>query len=251
MYFIYDIIKRKKERKDFFYMEEEYWTTEHAKRMEENLDDAQLIWDTLEKTQQAHEKGGIYFKTTKRLLETYRSLRFDTVNEKMLKVVESADNFSRAESVDLAVSLDNILSMPEIYAYYSKEIDRFVTSSIPVTMGLFVHVVDAGIKILSFAERKEKEIKYSEILKALYVDEEMNPDELFKKFKTNRSTFYRKKDEAITALSIIIFGPLGNRHPTLLFDDNILKKKYGRFLHMADAMDTICGLAEVTEKYEK
>ena len=232
-------------------MDEEYWTTEHADLIEENMDEVQRILDVLDKVQEAHEKGGLYYKTTKKLLETYRSLRFDTVNEKMLKVVESADEFLRYEDVNLAVTLDNILSMPEIYAYYSKEIDRFITSSIPVTMGLLVHIVDAGIKILSFTERKEKEIKYSEILKALYVDEELPPEDLFKKFHTNRSTFYRKKDEAITALSIIIFGPLGNRHPTLLFDDNILKKKYGRFLHMADTMDTICDLAEITQKYDK
>ena len=232
-------------------MNEEYWTIEHADKINETIDEAQTILDTLDKAQEAHEKGGVYFKTTKKLLETYRALRFDTVNEKMLKVVESADSFSRGEAASLSVTLDNILSMPEIYAYYSKEIDRFVTSSIPVTMGLFVHIIDAGIKIMSFSERKETELKYSDILKALYVNEEKSPEELFKGFHTNRSTFYRKKDEAITALSIIIFGPLGNRHPSVLFDDNKLKKKYGRFLYMVDTMDTICGLAEVTEKYEE
>lgn len=231
-------------------MEQEYWTSEHADKIEENMEEVQRILDTLDKAQEAHEKGGLYFKTTKKLLEAYRSLRFDTVNEKMLKVVESADSFSRSEDVGMAVTLDNILSMPEIYAYYSKEVDKFVTSSIPVTMGLFVHIVDSGIKILSFMERKDKELKYSEILKALYIHEEKTPEELFKEFHTNRSTFYRKKDEAITALSIIIFGPIGSRHPTSLFDDNKLKKKYRRFLEMADTMDVICGMAEVTEAYE-
>jgi hypothetical protein len=141
----------------------------------------------------------------------------------MLKTVEAADEFSRYENENLAVTLDNILSMPEVYAYYSKELDRFLTSSLPVTMGLFVHIVDSGIKILSFMERKDKELRYSELLKAIYVDEEKPPEDLFKDFHTNRSTFYRKKDEAITALSIIIFGPLGGRHPSSLYEDNKLR----------------------------
>lgn len=231
-------------------MDQEYWTNEHADKIEENMEEVQRILDVLEKAQEAHEKGGLYFKTTKKLLEVYRPLRFDTVNEKMMKVVESSDTFSRYGDVGLAVTLDNILSMPEVYAYYSKEVDRFMSSSTPVTMGLFVHIIDTGIKILSFTERKDKELKYSEILKALYVNEEKTPEELFKEFHTNRSTFYRKKDEAITALSIIIFGPLGNRHPTSMFEDNKLVKKYGRFVEMADNMDMICGLAELTEEIE-
>ena len=232
-------------------MDEEYWTTEHAEKIEENFEEAQKILDALEALEEAHKKGGVYFRTTKKLLEAYRALRFDIVNEKMLKTAEAIDSFSRDDNVGLAVALDNILSMPEIYAYYSKEIERFMTSSIPVTMGLFVHVIDMGIRIMAHAERNEEGLKYSDILKALYVNEEKNNEELYKELHTNRSTLYRKKDEAITALSIIIFGPLGNRHPTSLFEDNTLIKKYERFLEMADNMDAICGLMDVTEKYRK
>lgn len=228
-------------------MNEEYWTIEHAEKIEENMEEAEKILSVLNEMEAAHEKGGIYYRTTKKLLEAYRSLRFDTVNEKMLKVVETADVFDKD---NMLVTLDNILSMPDVYEYYSKEVDRFVSSSIPVTMGLFVHVVDTGIRILSFTERKDSDIKYSEMLKAIYVDEEQEPEALFKQFHTNRSTFYRKKDEAITALSIIIFGPFGGRHPSLIIDDNKFSKKFAKFLDMATNMDLISDLADITERYE-
>ena len=229
-------------------MEQEYWTSEHADAIEENLDEAQRIYDALESAQAEHERGGIFFKTTKRLLEVYRVLRFDAVHEKMLQTVESIGDDTQQ---DMFVMLDNILSMPEIYAYYTKEVQKFTRSSVPITMGLMVHAVDAGLRMLSFIERdKQDGLKYSEILKALYVDEQKDPHTLVDQFHTNWATFYRKKNEAITALSIIIFGPLGNRHPSSLFDDNKLKKKYGRFVEWSDKIDLICDLAEVTERYE-
>lgn len=229
-------------------MEQEYWTIEHAERIEDKVDEAQRIYEALELAQTEHERGGTFFKTTKRLLETYRPLRFDAINEKMLRTVESVDSFDPESN--LLIALDAILSMPEIYEYYSKEVRHFVSSSIPITMGLFVHMVDAGIRILSFVERnKENELKYSEILKAVYIDEEKDPHALVTQFNTNWATFYRKKNEAITALSIIIFGPLGGRHPSTIFDDNKLTKKYGHFVEMADKIDLICDLASVTEKH--
>ena len=230
-------------------MDQEYWTSEHADAIEENLDEAQRILNALELAQTEHERGGIFFNTTKRLLETYRALRFDAINEKMLKTVEAIGDHD--DSTGMQVMLDNILAMPEIYAYYSQEVKKFAESSIPATMGLFVHAVDAGIKMLAFIERdKTGDIKYSDLLKALYVDIEKDPHTLVDEFHTNWATFYRKKNEAITALSIIIFGPLGNRHPSSLFDDNKLKKKYGRFVDWADRIDLICGLAEVTMAHE-
>ena len=47
-------------------MEQEYWTSEHADKIEENMEEDQRILDTLDKAQEAHEKGGLYFKTTKK-----------------------------------------------------------------------------------------------------------------------------------------------------------------------------------------
>ena len=228
----------------------EYWEKGHAIALANNLEEAQAIFDALEKTQAAHEKGGVFFNTTKRLLEVYRSLRFDAVHEKILKTAESIDGYSA--DLNSAAMLDNILAMPEIYAYYSREIKHFTETSIPVTMGLFVHAVDAGLKMLAFTERdKVNDLKYADILKALYVDEQKDPHTLVDQFHTTWATFYRKKNEAITALSIIIFGPLGNRHPSSVFNDNSLQKKYGRFMEWSDKIDLICGLAEVTEKYER
>ena len=233
-------------------MDQEFWTSEHADMIEDNFDEAQRILDVLNQAQEEHEKGGLYFKTTKKLLEVYRPLRFDAVNEKVMKTVESIDAYEEKEEKDFFIALDNILSMPGIYDYYSKEIGRFVTSSSPVTMGLFVHIIDAGIRLLSFTERNDdNELKYSDILKASYIDEKKDPHSLVEQLHTNWATFYRKKNEAITALSIIIFGPIGGRHPSSLYDDNQLKKKFGRFVKMADDIDTICSLADVTQKHEQ
>lgn len=229
-------------------MDQEFWTTEHMMKFKENVDEATFITETLKRAHQEHLKDGCFFNATKSLLNCYRQLRFDFVNEKMLKTTEAISEFSA--NPNSMATLDNIIAMPEIYNYYSKEISDFISSNTPVIMGKIVHIVDTGIKIMKKRE-KDGPLKYSEILEAVYVKAEKSPETLIEDFNTNRATFYRKKDEAITALSIIIFGSLGDRHPSSIFDDSCLKKKYTRFMEVSDAMDLWCDMYTITEKYRE
>lgn len=222
------------------------WTLEQVQECEKKLNEAEMISETLNKFREAHFAGGICFQTTLQLLRLYRTFRFDVVSEKMLKTAEAVD--PDAEHMNSAASLDTILAMPEIYGYYSKELRNFISSSTPALLGRLVHMIDTGIRILANQEDKSG-IRYSELLKALYVDEIKTPNELLDMFHTNSTTFYRKKNEAITALSILIFGPLGSRHPNLRYEEDKFQNKYGRFLEVANYFDDYCELLDVHEQF--
>lgn len=199
----------------------------------EKINTACDLAEMLDYDQKQHEKDGLYYKTTKILLDSYRELRFDVANSKIIKTVESID----IDTSNLSASLDIILAMPEVYNYYTKEIDSFVTSSSPAKMGLYIHLIDSGLKIMQHAEKKDDPLAYSKIIKALYIDEEIPINDLFEKFKTNKSTFYRKRDEAITALSIAIFGATGYRHPMKNENNVEIEKKYEKYYNELDKID--------------
>lgn len=228
---------------------EEYWTIEHAAQMENKLSEAEYIYNTLIDTQKKHEKGGTFFETTKLLLESYRCFRFEIINEKLFKISETINTYDASNNNGIA-SLDNILAMPEVYKYYSKELVNFFSSNSPAVLGKFVHFVDSGLKVLKDQEDK-KGVSYADLLKAIYIDPEQSPEDIAKQFKISRASFFNKKNEAITALSIIIFGPLGMRHPTYMFDENELMKKFPNMVQVSDFLDMFIDLMEVRDKNKK
>ena len=230
-------------------MNDNEWTNEQKALCEAKIDEAEEILDALTRYQQAHEKNGTFYEATKMLLKLYRPFRFDAVNEKMLRTAESIGKTGQEASS--VAELETILAMPEVYNYYSKELLRFTQSNAPTSMALFVHLVDAGIRILEHQNSVGQGENYARILKAVYVDAEKETDELFKELNMRRTTFYRKKDEAITALSIVIFGPLGFRHPSMQFEDEAFQAKYGWALGIADYLDEYCELIDVYNSHQE
>ena len=49
-----------------------------------NIDNTVDLFKAIKKVEDEHEKDGVYFWTTKKLLQTYRALKNDIVNEKVL-----------------------------------------------------------------------------------------------------------------------------------------------------------------------
>lgn len=215
-----------------------------------SLEETAEFLEVLEEAQKTHEKNGTAYNTTKKLLEVYRTLRFDIIAEKIMRDIEGVLH-EEADAREINnYDLDRILSMPDNLSFFSSELKKFTNSSIPAACGKLVAFVDAGLRALQMQEETlNKNTHYFEILKASYVDAIKDPRDIFEDLKMSRAVFYVKKDEAITALSIILFGPLGERHPSNAEIGMYINKKFRFYFELADTIDTFCDIQGVHRQF--
>ena len=129
------------------------------------------------------------------------------------------------------MNLDYLLSLPENFTYCSNEIKKFVSSSEPARCGQFVHMVDSGMELL----KKQDEHLY-DVLYHAYIEGNKQPeiDDVAEATGLTRVSYYRHKDKAITALSIILFGPLCQRHPAVYSKSSPFFARYEKIFHFLD-----------------
>lgn len=181
-------------------------------RLEEMLSLEEAIQNVLK----SHEEGGTCYRTTKLLLSIYRKLRFQIVEDAALTTFDVLESYGYKDApteddmtIKLISDLDYVLALPDNMLFCSNKIKRFLSSSEPATIGQFIALVDSGMKSL-----QEQDPQAYAILNLMYCEKtEHSIDYYIAKFDYPRSTFFRKRNDAITLLSICIFGLLAEKHP--------------------------------------
>ena len=191
------------------------------------------IANGLEELEKMHSKDGVGYTTTKKLLGFYRRLKYDIIAEKTMQTVEIMEDYDLISGSDnsIEMNLDYLLSLPENFTYCSNEIKKFMSSSEPARCGQFIHMVESGMELL----KKEDEHLY-DVLYHTYIEGSRQPDieEIVKATGLPRAGYYRHKEKAITALSIILFGPLCQRHPAVYSKSSPFFSKYEKVFRFVD-----------------
>lgn len=187
--------------------------------------------DSLEEIELVHSRGGEGYRAVMKLLQLYRKLKFDILVQKTIQTMDVMRQYDLMDDLsdsDMYMNMDFLMSLPENITYCSNELKRFVDSSEPARCGEFIHLVDSGMKLL----RMQNEHLY-DVIYLTYLDEnEHDLEALMSKLNLTRSGYYRHRSEGITALSIILFGPMGERLPSARAKSDLFFHKYGEIFKM-------------------
>ena len=198
-----------------------------------NIDNTVNLFKAIKKVEDEHEKDGVYFWTTKKLLQTYRALKNDIVNE---KVLYSMDLIGLDRSKKIDDNIDILLALPDIdngIIYRSNKLKAFCTTSEIEQCKNFSNIIDAGMKALKALDKPSYDLLYNAFINKEVKDYPL----LIKESEMPTPTYYRHRDSAITKLSIVIFGPFGQRHPLSNFKISGSEKKYKKFFDVADKIE--------------
>ena len=166
------------------------------KKALEKIREAQNLLDMIEDSMKKHKPGELYFNTTKLFLELYRPLCAEIEKEGPFRTETNDCSFER-----LVSDMDFIQTLPEnvpcdkssVYALNHRE-----------TAERIIRLVDAGLNNLKKSDENLYGIIYSKYINHPEPEaSEENPE----------------TETAITGLSVIIFGPLGERWPGSVFAD--------------------------------
>jgi len=216
-------------------------TDSTAREMHEKLQaktsEAAALLAQINEIQQEHEPGGCFYEVTKKILEMYRYMRFNSLEPVIRTSVEEFQEYGidlKDNTGEQAECVDFMLALPKDMYCNKNELYSFVNSSAPETIQKFIGLIDASMKAL------QAEDKYSaKLLSLYYLDRtKRTKEDVAGEMKISITTFFRKKKLAITKLSIFIFGPLGEKHPD--FSLSRLNKNYhSRLFEVADKIDEL------------
>lgn len=185
-----------------------------------------------------HEPNGCFFEVTKKILEMYRYLRFDFL-EPVLKTSvdefqEYGIDFNASTTKEQIECLDFMVALPRDMYCNKNEISSFVKSSAPTSIRKFISLIDSAMKPLEIEDACS-----AKVLRTYYLNRnKKTKEEVAAELGISVPTFFRKKKIAITKLSILIFGPLGERHPE--FSLSRLNKDYhSKLFEIADKIDEL------------
>ena len=213
------------------------------------ISEASNLLFQINEIQKEHEPGGCFYETTKKILEMYRYFKYDSfssvVDTSIEEFKEYGINMEADTPSDKVDCFDFLLVLPKNMYCNKNELLSFVSSSAPASIGKFVHLIDASMKALELEDRKG-----FKLLSSFYLDRNKKiKEETAKELGISLSTFFRKEKTAITELSILIFGPLGEKHPD--FSLSRLNKDYhSKLFDIADKIDELF-VDEYTEFLEK
>lgn len=202
------------------------------------VSDATDLLLQINEIQNEHEPNGCFFEVTKKILEMYRYIRFDFL-EPIVKT--SVDEFQEygidfnADTTEEQIDcLDFMVALPKDMYCNENEISSFVKSSAPTSIRKFISLIDSAMKPLEIEDNNS-----AKILRTYYLyRDKKTKEEASAELGISVPTFFRKKKIAITKLSILIFGPLGERHPD--FSLSRLNKDYhSKLFEVADKIDEL------------
>lgn len=226
-------------------------TTERTlhETLRKKITEASNLLFQIDEIQKEHEPGGCFYETTKKILEMYRYFKYDSFSSVVDTSIEEFKEYGIDMEADTPSDkvdcFDFLLVLPKNMYCNRNELLSFVSSSAPASIGKFVHLIDSSMKVLEFEDKKG-----FRVLNSFYLDRnKKTKEEAAKELGISLSTFFRKEKIAITELSILIFGPLGEKHPD--FSLSRLNKDYhSKLFDVADKIDELF-VDEYTEFLEK
>ena len=204
------------------------------------IQSAKKLLIDLEEASKEHEKGGVCFRTTKRLLEMYPLFKYELVYNKTIQTLEVFDAYGLLDQDNNAVmTIDFLLSIPDELTICRNNLKDFCVSHESKVCEKFARLLEAGLTALKTVDEKDYAILSEFFLKN--IGEERSSQEVLNAVKErgisiSNSSLYRERDNAISKLSVIIFGALGERHPRSYGGTLGFSRKYEAVFHLADAI---------------
>ena len=204
------------------------------------IQSAKKLLIDLEEASKEHEKGGVCFRTTKRLLEMYPLFKYELVYNKTIQTLEVFDAYGLLDQDNNAVmTIDFLLSIPDELTICRNNLKDFCVSHESKVCEKFARLLEAGLTALKTVDEKDYAILSEFFLKN--IGEERSSQEVLNAVKErgisiSNSSLYRERDNAISKLSVIIFGALGERHPRSYGGTLAFSRKYEAVFHLADAI---------------
>ena len=182
-------------------------------KTEKILADAGRVKNVLDAAAKAHQKGGVCYEATKALLTAYRRLKYDKL---AMKVRETEAAFQEYEyfcgkQKNEDSLLEDLVAISDQRLLCWNTLQAFIDSGDPAVANALILFVDLSLQVL-----KKEEQPYAKLLEAAYITKKRNSgasEDIAGELGLARTTYYRERGKAIAALSEILFGYLGERHP--------------------------------------
>ena len=172
--------------------------------------------EMMQKAGRIHEKNGICYKDTLRLLKSYKEIKYSGIQKRI---------------GDTSKDLEDFLSISSgIKNEYAKALDRIEYTNLPNSMKswLYSSMIETTNAYLSFVEEAMRRMgwlgeegrKNRRMLELLFTDPEWigrGSKEKLKETGLTSRRFYDRRSSAIEMFSKILWGPLGHRHCDSVF----------------------------------
>lgn len=204
------------------------------------INSAKSLLLDLEEAAKEHEKGGVCFKTTKRLLEMYPLFKYELVYNKTIQTLEVFNAYGLIDKDhDAVMTIDFLLSIPDELTICRNNLKDFCASSESNVCEKFATLLEAGLSAMKEIDKRDYIILSEFFLNNL--GNERGSHEVLDAVNglgvdISCSSLYRERDNAISKLSVIIFGALGERHPRSYGGTLGFIKKYKQVFEVADAI---------------
>ena len=188
--------------------------TQGLEKTEAMLAHAVKVRNVLDGAVKVHQKGGVCYEATKALLSAYRGIKYDKL---AIKVQETEAAFKEYEyfcgkQKKKGELLEDLVTISDQRLLCWNRLQAFIDSGDPAAANAMVLLIDLSLQLL-----KKAEPQHAKLLDAAYITNKgAGSEHVAGELGLARTTYYRERDKSIAALSAIIFGYLGERHPDWL-----------------------------------
>ena len=172
--------------------------------------------ERMQKACKIHDKNGICYKDTVKLLKSYREIKFSGIQKRIGDSSKDIEDFLCNDAViknEYGKALDRIE-----YTDLPNSMKRWLYSSMVETTNAYISFVDEAMWRMRWLGREGRD--YRRILEILFIDPQWckrsSEDRLRETGLTTRQ-FYDRRRKAIVMLSKILWGPFGHRHCDSVF----------------------------------
>lgn len=172
--------------------------------------------EMMQKAVRIHDRSGICYKDTVKLLKSYREIKFSGIQKRIGDSSKDIEDFLCNETGirdEYGKALDRIE-----YTALPNSMKRWLYSSMVETTNAYISFVDEAMWRMRWLGRDGRE--YRRILEILFIDPEWrrrSSEEKLKETGLTTRQFYERRHKAIEMLSKILWGPFGHRHCDSVF----------------------------------
>ena len=172
------------------------------------------IFAYMEESLQMHEPEGGCYKDTERLLKNYLKIKYSGVQDRLNEsVVRLSDSFGIGRIYNYYDAMDKITTLD-----VDDKIKSWLYSSMVENTGAYVQILEKAVEALKGLGEDGKE--YYKYLRVMFMDPEFihsNWDKKREALDLTHRVYYRRRIDAISMLSKLLWGVLAHRHAESVF----------------------------------
>ena len=172
--------------------------------------------EMMQKACKIHEKSGICYKDTLKLLKCYREIKYSGIQKRIGDSSKDIEDFlskGSGRKNEYEKALDRIE-----YTNLPNSMKRWLYSSMVETTNAYISFVDEAMRRMGWLGNDGRD--YCRILEILFIDPEWHSrgtEERLKETGLTTRQFYDRRRKAIEMFSKILWGPFGHRHCDSVF----------------------------------